>query len=74
MSEIQVNNPLHGKTLESIVKDLVNHYGWEELAKRIEIRCFMNDPSLKSSLKFLRKSPWAREKVEALYIATQKDL
>jgi len=74
MSEKQVNNPLHGKTLESIVKDLVNHYGWEELGKRIEIRCFMNDPSLKSSLKFLRKSPWAREKVEALYIATQKDL
>ncbi len=74
MSETQVNNPLHGKTLESIVKALVDHYGWDELGKRIDIRCFTSDPSVKSSLKFLRKSPWAREKVEALYITTQKHL
>jgi len=68
----QPNNPLHGVTLEQIVTRLVEHYGWQELGKRINIRCFNSDPSIKSSLKFLRKTPWAREKVEALYIATQK--
>ena len=72
MSEPQVNNPLHGITLEQIVKSLVEHYGWIELGKRIDIRCFNSDPSVKSSLKFLRKTPWARKKVEALYVATQK--
>ena len=64
----QPNNPLHGKTLETILTDLVDELGWEELADRIRINCFMNDPSIKSSLKFLRKTPWAREKVEQLYI------
>jgi len=72
MSEKQVNNPLHGITLEQIVNSLVDHYGWNELGKRINIRCFTNDPSVKSSLKFLRKTPWARTKVEELFIATQK--
>ncbi|MFQ3187605.1 MAG: hypothetical protein ACI8Q3_002649, partial [Marinomonas primoryensis] len=65
MSEAQVNNPLHGVKLEKVVTDLVEHYGWEELSIRININCFKSDPSVKSSLKFLRKTPWAREKVEA---------
>ena len=72
MSDKQKNNPLHGKTLESIVNSLVEHYGWSELGSRIDIRCFTSDPSVKSSLKFLRKSPWARKRVEDLYIAMQK--
>jgi len=67
MSETQVNNPLHGLKLEKVVTDLVEHYGWEELSIRININCFKSDPSVKSSLKFLRKTPWAREKVEALF-------
>ena len=66
--EQQPNNPLHGKTLQMILEHLVEYYGWEELGKRITIRCFTFDPSIKSSLTFLRKTPWAREKVEALYI------
>jgi uncharacterized protein (DUF2132 family) len=74
MSEQQPNNPLHGITLEQIVNSLVEHYGWSELGKRINIRCFKNDPSVKSSLKFLRKTPWARTKVEDLYIASQKKI
>ena len=74
MSEQQANNPLHGITLEQIVSSLVDYYGWSELGKRINIRCFNNDPSVKSSLKFLRKTPWARTKVEDLYIATQKKI
>lgn len=61
-------DPLHGKTLESIVTTLVNHFGWEELGERINIKCFNSNPSVKSSLTFLRKSPWARTKVEDLYI------
>ena len=64
----QPNNPLHGLTLETIVTRLVEHYGWTELGRRIEIRCFNFDPSVKSSLQFLRKTPWARAKVEALYL------
>ena len=71
MSDQQANNPLHGVTLEQVVTRLVEHYGWEELGQRINIRCFTSDPSIKSSLKFLRKTPWARSKVEALYIKTQ---
>jgi uncharacterized protein (DUF2132 family) len=59
-------------TLEQIMNSLVEHYGWDELGRRINIRCFNSDPSVKSSLKFLRKTPWAREKVEDLYIVTQK--
>lgn len=73
MSEQQANNPLHGITLEQIVNSLVEYYGWSELGKRIKIRCFNSDPSVKSSLKFLRKTPWARKKVEVLYITTQKE-
>ncbi|MGR3320038.1 MAG: VF530 family protein [Candidatus Anammoxibacter sp.] len=68
MSKQQVNNPLHGVTLEHIVNNLVEHYGWDRLGKHINIRCFNSDPSVKSSLKFLRKTPWARKKVEDLYI------
>ncbi len=73
MSEQQVNDPLHGITLEKIVNSLVEHYDWEELGVRINIRCFNSDPSVKSSLKFLRRTPWARKKVERLYLAMQKD-
>lgn len=64
----QPNNPLHGKTLEAIVVYLVSYYGWEELGKLIPINCFRKDPSIKSSLTFLRKTQWARDKVEKLYI------
>lgn len=67
----QANNPLHGITLEQIVTALAAHYGWEGLARQIDINCFKKDPSVKSSLKFLRKTPWAREKVEALFIASK---
>ena len=67
MSE-QKNNPLHGKTLEMIVHHLVDLYGWEELGNRIPINCFRINPSVKSSLTFLRKTPWARKKVEDLYL------
>ncbi|MDX8340358.1 VF530 family protein [Draconibacterium sp. IB214405] len=68
--EKQPNNPLHGKTLEAILVFLVSYYGWEELGDIIHINSFRNNPSLKSSLKFLRKTPWAREKVEKLYVDT----
>ena len=74
MSEQQVNNPLHGKTLEQILTCLVENLGWTELGMRIDIRCFKSDPSIKSSLKFLRKVPWARKKVEDLYITMQKNI
>lgn len=73
MSEKQVNNPLHGLTLEAILNRLVARYGWAELGQMIDIRCFNLDPSIASSLKFLRSTPWAREKVEALYISTEFD-
>lgn len=66
----QPNNPLHGKTLEFIVKQLVWHYGWPELGELVRIACFQNNPSMKSSLKFLRKTDWARKKVEKLYLNT----
>jgi len=62
---------LHGITLESLLTRLVDHYGWDQLAKRIDINCFISDPSIKSSLKFLRKTPWARKKVEDLYLETK---
>ena len=64
----QPRNPLHGKTLEAIVTELADYYGWDGLAERIPVRCFAFEPSVKSSLKFLRKTPWAREKVEGLYL------
>ena len=63
-------DPLHGVTLEVIVTRLAAHYGWEELGQRITIRCFTHDPSVKSSLQFLRRTPWARQKVEQLYVRT----
>ena len=64
----QPRNPLHGVTLESMVKALADHFGWEGLGQQIPVRCFQVDPSVGSSLKFLRKTPWAREKVESLYL------
>jgi len=67
MDELQSRDPLHGITLERMLNDLVAHFGWPELGQRISIRCFNSDPSIASSLKFLRKTPWARAKVEGLY-------
>jgi uncharacterized protein (DUF2132 family) len=69
----QPNNPLHGITLEKLLTQLVDHYGWNELGRRIDIRCFNWEPSIKSSLKFLRKTQWARDKVEQLYLDTNFD-
>ncbi|AVR45190.1 hypothetical protein C7S20_07850 [Christiangramia fulva] len=66
----QPNNPLHGVKLTTIMEKLLDHYGWDGLADRININCFKNDPSIKSSLKFLRRTPWAREKVERLFLKT----
>jgi uncharacterized protein (DUF2132 family) len=68
MASSQLNNPLHGITLEMILTQLVKQYGWADLGKRIPIKCFNEDPSIKSSLKFLRQTPWARKKVEDLYL------
>ena len=72
MHDQKESNPLHGVTLENIINSLVECFGWEGLAKRISIRCFDTDPSVKSSLKFLRKTPWARARVEELYLAMKK--
>lgn len=71
MSTPQKDNPLHGITLEMILTRLVEHYGWEKLGDKIAINCFIKDPSIKSSLKFLRKTPWAREKLKSLYLHTR---
>lgn len=68
MTDPQPKNPLHGLTLEAILTRLVEHYGWPGLGKIIPVKCFTSDPSIKSSLKFLRKTPWARKKVEELYV------
>ena len=68
MSRAHTQDPLHGVTLEMIVTQLVEKYGWEELGERIKIKCFTSNPSINSSLKFLRKTPWARQKVENLYL------
>lgn len=68
MSTEQPKNPLHGVTLATMLDELVAHYGWEALGREIEIRCFTHDPSVASSLKFLRRTPWARERVESLYL------
>lgn len=62
------HDPLHGVTLKMLLSELVEHYGWEELSKNIDIRCFSNDPSISSSLKFLRRTPWARDKVDEMYL------
>ena len=72
MPNEQPKNPLHGITLETILTRLVEQYGWDELGRRIPVNCFTNDPSIKSSLKFLRKTPWARKKVEELYLSGVK--
>ena len=72
MQENQPKNPLHGITLEKLLNELVAFYGWPELGRRIDIRCFTLDPSIASSLKFLRRTPWARERVEALYLDMQR--
>jgi uncharacterized protein (DUF2132 family) len=72
--KVQPRNPLHGLTLEAIILALVEGYGWEGLAERIPVRCFTLDPSVASSLKFLRKTPWARDKVEGLYLFMLRDL
>ena len=71
---VQARNPLHGITLEAMVTALSDHYGWEDLAQRIPVRCFALDPSVSSSLKFLRKTPWAREKVEGLYLFMLREI
>jgi uncharacterized protein (DUF2132 family) len=74
MTEIQRNNPLHGVKLEALLTELVEHYGWEVLAEAININCFKSNPSIKSSLKFLRRTDWAREKVEGFYLYKYKNL
>lgn len=68
MTNQSSKDPLHGKTLEAILNELLDFYGWEQLGNMVDINCFQNDPSIKSSLKFLRKTPWARTKVEDLYL------
>ena len=73
MTPAQPKNPLHGITLETILERLVARYGWPALANIVDINCFKNDPSIKSSLKFLRKTPWARAKVEAFYLTVFKE-
>jgi uncharacterized protein (DUF2132 family) len=72
MNKEQIKHPQDGITLEMMVTGLVEHFGWEALGKRIKIRCFTSDPSVKSSLKFLRRTPWARKKVEGLYLVMKK--
>ncbi len=71
ITKLQPNNPLHGLKLTDILEELVERYGWEELGTRIKINCFNSNPTLKSSLKFLRRTPWAREKVEQLYLKSR---
>ncbi|MDD2924205.1 VF530 family protein [Rhodoferax sp.] len=73
-SQVQPRNPLHGVTLEAMVTALAAHYGWPGLAERIPVRCFSHEPSVPSSLKFLRKTPWARDKVEGLYLFMLREL
>ncbi|MEO3988694.1 VF530 family protein [Pseudocitrobacter cyperus] len=73
MTTHRSNDPLHGVTLEMQINALVARYGWEQLAKRVNINCFKKDPSVKSSLKFLRRTPWARAEVEALYLDSLED-
>ena len=70
-NKVRKQDPLHGITLKMIMNRLVEHYDWEELARRINIKCFSNEPSINSSLKFLRKEPWARQAVEKLYLQTK---
>lgn len=72
MTDQQTNNPLHGITLEMMLTNLIEYYGWEEMGRLVRIRCFTHDPSIKSSLAFLRKTPWARKKVENLYLRQKR--
>jgi len=74
MTQEQKNNPLHGVKLEALLKELVDHYGWQSLGQKINLNCFKNNPSIKSSLKFLRRTEWAREKVERFYLYDFKRL
>jgi uncharacterized protein (DUF2132 family) len=74
MIDRQSNDHLHGITLEMILTQLVEHYGWEEMGRTVRIKCFTNDPSIKSSLQFLRRTPWARSKVEALYLRYKREI
>ena len=74
MSDVQPRNPLHGVTLERIVRELVDHFGWDGLAEQVRIRCFTHDPSVTSSLAFLRKTPWARAKVESIYLFMLREI
>ncbi len=74
MTDHQPIDPLHGVTLEMILTQLVEHYGWEEMGRTVRIKCFTNDPSIKSSLQFLRRTPWARNKVEALYLRYKREI
>ncbi|MDH5539110.1 MAG: VF530 family protein [Rhizobacter sp.] len=73
MQPVQPGNPLHGITLEALLNDLVAHYGWPELGRHVAVRCFTHEPSVASSLRFLRKTPWAREKVESLYLFMRRE-
>ncbi len=73
MNTPQARNPLHGITLESLLVELVAHYGWPALAEQVPIRCFASEPSIASSLRFLRKTPWAREKVESLFLFMKRE-
>jgi uncharacterized protein (DUF2132 family) len=72
MAESKSNDPLHGITLERIVTELAENVGWEEMGRRVPVRCFLHDPSVKSSLTFLRRTPWARAKVERMYLSWKK--
>ncbi len=72
MTTSQPNNPTHGVTLARMLEELLEAYGWDGLAARLDVRCFSHDPSIKSSLAFLRKTPWARERVEAMYVSLRK--
>jgi uncharacterized protein (DUF2132 family) len=74
MADARSKDPLHGLTLESILRALIDVYGWEGLAERIDVKCFKNDPSVSSSLTFLRRTPWARARVEALYLSSRPRL
>ena len=74
MTKPQINNPLHGITLETMLSELVEGVGWAEMARRIDIRCFAHDPSVSSSLKFLRRTPWARTKVEGMYLQYKRGM
>jgi uncharacterized protein (DUF2132 family) len=70
---VNTQDPLHGITLEALLTELVARYGWDGLARQVDVRCFKNDPSIKSSLSFLRKTPWARQKVEAMFVQMRRD-